>query len=745
MHRGMARYGFVALAALALAAPIWAASSQTWRHRTRGEREQGDLKGVSLLNDGSLTLGPALESLAQSADPYLWALARDSRGNIYAGGGSEGKVYRLEKGGKLSLFLDTPELEVHALAVDSKDNLYVGTSPRGKIYRVSPSGKASDFFAPGETYIWSLAFDQGGDLYAATGTEGRIYRVSPSGKGEVFLDTDETHVRILIPASGGGLIAGTDGKGLVLRIDRSGKSTVLANSPLGEVTALAANPRGTIYFAAAGQTAGRGAAARTSPPPASPRPSPAEEERAPGQPPPEPPQPPPTPQPAAPAPPSMAAVESRIVLVEPDGYTREIWTGMGDLILSLAVDRDGTLIAGAGTDGRIYRVDPGRGEATLLGKAESAQVSALLPEPGGSFLVACNNLGALYRLGARIASEGTFVTVPFDAKVFSSWGRIAWKGETPAGSSIALQVRTGNTSDPDATWSDWSPAARNPETLIDRPRARYVQWRATLKSSDGKAAPRLGEVTLNFLQRNLPPELKSVEVQSPGVVFQRPNRNNATAAAPSEGAGGAGRGADREHPARRPPQQPRPQNDKDGRAVQWNSQDPNGDDLQYSVYYRGVDEKEWKLMEKDLTDPFFSWDATSMSDGTYLVRVVADDSPSNPDGAALSSERLSEPFDIDNNPPRVTPIKASVAGSTAKLEFGVEDSFSMLGIVEYSLNAAEWKAINPVDGITDSSREDYRVEISALSPGEYAFVVRAHDAEGNSATAKTLFRANGSR
>ena len=87
------------MAAIALMAlgsvPLGAASSQIWKNRTRSEREQGDLKGVSLAADGTLSLGPAFEMLASAADPYLWSVARDSRGTIYAGGGNEGKVYRL--------------------------------------------------------------------------------------------------------------------------------------------------------------------------------------------------------------------------------------------------------------------------------------------------------------------------------------------------------------------------------------------------------------------------------------------------------------------------------------------------------------------------------------------------------------------------------------------------------------------------------------------------------------------------
>ena len=751
MRRGRWMGRFLILSAFAGLAvtQAWPVSTQTWKNRSRSEREQGDLNGVSLKADGTLTLGPAFETLASAAEPYVWSLARDSKGTLYAGSGNDGKVYRLSKSGKLESFFDSPELEVHALAVDAGDNLYVGTSPRGKIYRLSPSGKTEEFFSPNETYIWSLLIDGKGNVYAGTGTQGKVYKITPAGKGEVFLDTDESHIRVLAQAPGGDLLAGTDGKGMVLRIDSAGKSRVLTTSPLPEVTALVTGGAGKIYFAAAGQSGSR-AAQRPAATPAPPRPAQGpggEEERIPGQPPAEAPAPqaPAQPQPAAaPAPQTGAGVESKIMALEMDGYSREIWSQPGELILSLALDRDGKVIAGGGTDGKIYLVDPIRSESTLLEKADSSQVSALLKEPDGSILAAGSNLGAVYRLGGKVASEGWFESAAFDTKVFSSWGKMSWRDETPSGSSVSLQVRTGNTAEPDSSWSDWSaPSGNGAGSQVDSPSARYVQWKATLKSA-GKDSPRLGEVDVTYLQRNLPPELKSVDVQAPGTVFQKPNRSSSSAAAPGEGGNASGRG-DRDKAAHHPSQQPRPQNDPEGRAAQWGASDPNGDDLVYSVYYRGSDEKQWKLMEKDLTDSFFSWDSTSLADGTYLLRIVAEDSPSNPEGAFLSAERLSDPFDVDNNPPQIAPIQAAVSGSSLKLEFEVQDSFSDVGEVFYSVNAREWELLPPADGFTDSSREAYRLDLRNLEAGEVTVVVKANDAAGNSATSKKVVQVGSPR
>src|SRR5262249_42113576 len=274
--------------------------------------------------------------------------------------------------------------------------------------------------------------DAKGNVFAGTGTQGKIYRISPSGKGEVLADTDEIHVRALALTGDGSLIAGTEGKGLLLSVTPTGKISVITNSPLGEITALVLGPSGRIYFATVGQSGGRGAPrqAPTPPPPARPAAPGGPEETPPGQPAPQPENPPPpapTPTPPPPVTPPAAGLETRVVAVEPDGYAREIWSATGDLILALALDSAGNVVAGAGTEGKVLRIDPVRGESTLLNKADSAQITGLLSEPDGSILVAGSNLGAVYRLGGRVAPEGTYESSAYDTRVFSTWGKVAWR------------------------------------------------------------------------------------------------------------------------------------------------------------------------------------------------------------------------------------------------------------------------------------------------------------------------------
>src|SRR4029079_13828030 len=51
------------------------------------------------------------------------------------------------------------------------------------------------------------------------------------------------------------------------------------------------------------------------------------------------------------------------------------------------------------------------------------------------------------------ATAGTYTSRVFDAGAVVTWQTMAWTGDVPAGTTLALQYRTGNTPTPDATWS----------------------------------------------------------------------------------------------------------------------------------------------------------------------------------------------------------------------------------------------------------------------------------------------------
>src|SRR6266446_5232135 len=235
---------FVALAS--------AGQTKSWQEADYSDFEKGTLKNLSLRSDGLISLAPQFREIFDSSSAYLWALARDSAGNLYAGGGPDAKLYRIAAGGEKKAFAEFDALEVHAIAIDRKDQIFVATDPDGKVYKISSAGKSEVFYDPKTKYIWALAFNSKGDLLVATGDQGEIHRVTPDGKGSVFFRSEETHARSLAVDAQDNVIVGTDPGGLILRVSPSGDGFVLYQMPKKEVTAVAISKDGSIYAAGVG-------------------------------------------------------------------------------------------------------------------------------------------------------------------------------------------------------------------------------------------------------------------------------------------------------------------------------------------------------------------------------------------------------------------------------------------------------------------------------------------------------------
>ena len=253
-----------------------AEGTRLWQQGKYDDLEKGTSTGVAIRSDGSLVLAPAFTALYTSASAYLWDLASDAEGNVYAAAGSPARVYRITPDGKSSVIFAPQELSVQAIAIDGGGAIFAATSPDGKVYKITHGGPASAkpaensplavavdpsysakvFFEPKSKYIWAMALDQHGRLYIGTGDRGEIFRVEPNGTGSVFFKSDDAHIRELAVDQSGNVIAGTDGSGLIYRISPQGEGFVLYSAPKKEITALAVDSQGNVYAAGAGDKRG---------------------------------------------------------------------------------------------------------------------------------------------------------------------------------------------------------------------------------------------------------------------------------------------------------------------------------------------------------------------------------------------------------------------------------------------------------------------------------------------------------
>ena len=735
------------LAVVATIVPCAAAQgTHLWKQSRFDEFEKGHTRGVAIRSDGSLTPGPKVSAVLTTPSTYVWALASDSSGNVYLATGSPATVLKVSPDGKSTKLFETKDLTVQAVRVGADGSIYAATLPSGKVYKFKPNATGVDessatvIFDPSTTaekpkYIWDLLFDAQGRLYIATGAPAAIYRMDTKSvsidpksgsKPELFFKSDEQHIRCMALDHDGDLIAGSDGSGLIYRIDKSGKGYVIFDAPKREITSIAVGANGLIYAAAVGEKN------HTTLPP------------LPVQ--------------------GNATVTATITVVQPgsvqasngnglipdgsdiyeltaNGAPRKLWSDREDVIYALRATPKG-LLAATGNRGRVYRVQES-GEYEDIAHLDASQAVGFADAPGGVY-VGTSNSGKLYTLSAAIDPDAIYESDVFDAGVFSTWGR----AEVNATSNgFDFYARAGNLENPERDWSDWKKVSPNFGNL-GLPSARFAQWKAVLHANAGIAS-----VGLNYLPVNVAPVVDEIVVQTgarvnPAVQIQQQpqpttinfpsTQNNVVsfqvnaATAPLQGL-----------------------KDKSAVTVRWAAHDENGDELRFSIYFRGDGDSDWRLLKDKIDDRFYSFDSTLLPDGGYRLKVVASDAPSHNPGEALTSDKVSDRFLIDTAPPVISGLAAHLESAEIHVTATATDSASPIARSEYSVDAGPWQYIEPVGRLSDSLEEqyDFRAPLkpetqptiaqpgAAISvAGGHIVTLRAYDRSDNVAVSKVAVR-----
>jgi hypothetical protein len=91
---------------------------------------------------------------------------------------------------------------------------------------------------------------------------------------------------------------------------------------------------------------------------------------------------------------------------------------------------------------------------------------------------------------------GTFTSSVLNAGRKVNWGTINWTAILPAGTSIIIETRTGDTASPDGTWSGWSTVSNG--GTISSPSSRYLQYRVRFITFDPSLTAVLQEIDLSW-------------------------------------------------------------------------------------------------------------------------------------------------------------------------------------------------------------------------------------------------------
>ncbi len=683
---------------------------------------------VSISNLGEASLAPSLEQLAVLDDPIIWRAVTDADGNLYLGTGKEGTVYKMTPSGEVETVFEPEEILARALALDSEGNLYVGTSPSGRVYRIPPGQRPEIYFDPEDEYIWDMVFDQEGNLYVATGASGTIYKLKPDFKpgdeAVKWFETDRAHVTALAFDPEGNLLAGTAPRAYVYRIAPDGTGTVIYNAGTDEISGISAGEDGVVYFSTLhiqgkksdkdkpgsvqdlpdvleklydGSDSSRNGSDKDDPK-----------------------------EPAA------ATAPSLLFKIGADGFAEPLWSPVSMNISAFRVNADGSFTVGASENGSLFQVTD-LSQWKLIQCAESGgEITGLVPVPGedGALYVLSSNPGAVYKLAGRPAEKGSLTSEPVDAKLTANWGALRlFASPTQEIAGLSWETRTGNTPDPDATWTDWTPLR---ERTITSPPGRYLQYKADFDQPDAV----LRGVRLFYTAHNGAPIINRVNLLPIGLtVVTIPPKAGAINL--SQLTGGAEPGSfDQEPPPRR---QIRPLGEAGYFSAGWRAYDPNGDDLVYAVAVKAENATDWVTLTDQLQENVYSFNTRGLADGYYRLKVTASDQPSNPPGEARTGFKLSQPFLVDNTNPSVTLEAQKRNADNTVLVFSASDKTSILTAARYVLDGADPVNIQPEDGIFDAQDEIFRIQLDSPKPGPHSIVVEVLDESGNRGVAQTAF------
>ncbi len=710
-----------------------------WQAATQADFLRGEVEQLSIDEHGRLMLGPELTRVHDSAAPFVWTALAGADGTLFLGTGNDGKVIRVDKSGQASVFYDSAEMEVHALAAAPGGGLFVATSPDGRIYKLDAKGQATPFFDPDDKYIWSLGVDRDGNVFAGTGDKGMVYKITPDGNGQKFFATKTSHAITLAFDHNRQLLVGTGTPGRVFRVDAAGKGFLLLDTTYQEVRALRVDPKGVIYAAAQSSPRVPGGAdsltdVLSAPPPVTPSiPNVSTEITS------------ITVADLGPASQSGASALSAdrrnptgaVFRVQPDGLWDEMWAPREDAPYDIAIEADGALLVATGTKGKLFRLSGDPVTAVLVTRVPAQQATQLVRVADRTYVTTANP-GLLMSISTARATRGTYQSEVKDARLVSTWGVIAWRATAPPGAKVEVFTRSGNTRTPDEAWSEWSAPYANAEgSPITSPKARYFQWRAVLTGTT-TAAPALTSLSSAYLPRNIRPQVVSITVHPPGVVFQKPFSSGETEIAGLDEEAQDRRSASSSAGGGAPPLGRRIVQ-KGLQTFAWKAEDDNNDELSYDVFYRREGDTGWRLLKSDLRDTLMVWDTSSVPNGTYVMKVLASDRRSNPADATQAGELESSSFEIDNVAPTVQIGALRRDGTRFIVPAEVRDADSAVTRVEYSLDAQRWQTAFPRDGILDARLETFELRLEPDAAGR-TLVIRATDALGNVGTGQVQIR-----
>jgi len=665
-----------------------------------------DFKGVRIDSDGRLRLGPNLRRVAQLPEGVVWSAVSDGASGAYLSAGNEGKLFHYVAG-QMKPLTQVKGGIVFAMARMGQD-LLVAPSGEGKLYRVSPSGEVKPFADIDARLVWALSVDGTDVVVAGGGERGASLILAREGSSRKLAELPEETAFTCLAADGrGGYYLGSHGRGLLLHYTgvRTGdRLETLMATGFEEVRALAVD-NGQLFAGATSGLAAKLSAGRL--------------ERREGY-----------------LPDLAGSARSAVIRLDQDRVPQTLWQSGQSQIFALTV-WNGQLLVGTGNRSRLFSIplaEPARAlnPFSALDDLGTAQATAFL-RLGSDLLVVASNPAELHLLGEAQATEGTIDSRVLKGTPLADWGRAYLEADTPSGTSVTLQTRTGATELPDSTWSPWTPPLRSGERPA-LPPARFAQFRLKLASARGGATPTVESVVMHWANRNLAPVWEGIDTLPPGVVVTRnaPPDDIGIERVPLEAQKlipALAYAGSEKHSFRRAAQ-----------AFGFRVADPNGDLLQFRIRLLPETGAPMEL-ETAWKEKFFTFDTLVVPDGKYRLEVTASDAASQPFNAALTAVWRTPAFTVDHTPPVISGLTAGAEGDAVRVKFQARDETSLLKSAAVSADGNAWLELVPEDGLFDAREKLFSTLVPRDRVKGNRVLVRVMDAKNNEQTASVAIGA----
>jgi hypothetical protein len=255
------------------------------------------------------------------------------------------------------------------------------------------------------------------------------------------------------------------------------------------------------------------------------------------------------------------------------------------------------------------------------------------------------------------------------------------------------------------------------------------------KAESSRESPLLNKVTLFYLHSNLPPSLTKLDLLSPNIVYLKPplQEDVIWGEEISLSQQAINKNKSQSYLA------PKRIEKKGYRTVTWEALDENGDSLLYSVSIRREDETRWRILEPKWAEKILAFNTALFPDGIYFVKVEASDSPSNPKGTDLRTEKISRPLVIDNSLPVIRNFQVEKQRNRLSISFGAVDANSHIKEAKFLIRPNDWQVVFPEDGICDSRSETFKFTAVLPSGADNLIIVQVKDRHGNIGVHRATF------